>query len=206
MYFKGITVGPLAANCYILADEDNKVAAVVDPGGDPDVILEEINQNSFSVKWIILTHGHSDHIGGLARIKEVTDAQIALHEADQDMLTSSVKNLSMFMGKGFSSPPADVILKGGEKIVIGDLRLEIIHTPGHTPGSISIKAGNLLLTGDTLFEGSVGRTDFPGGSMEELLDSIKNRLLTLGDDVVVYPGHGPKTTIKNEKITNPFLG
>jgi len=195
----------MAANCYILADEENSLAAVIDPGGDPSLIMNEIKRQGFIVKWIILTHGHGDHIGGVSHLKKMSRAKVAIHENDKDMLTSSEKNLSVFMGDGFSEDPADVILKGGENLRLGDMVLEIIHTPGHTPGSISIKIGNILFTGDTLFKGSVGRTDFPGGSQRDLIDSIKHKLLTLGDDVRVYPGHGPVTSVEVEKRTNPFI-
>lgn len=205
MYLKRFELGPMAANCYLIADENSKLAAAIDPGGDPQVVIEEIDKQRFLLKWIILTHGHGDHIGGVKKLQETTDAKLLIHERDKDMLTSAHKNLSVFMGQGITLPPADQVLQGGEELELGDISIEIIHTPGHTPGSISLKVDNMIFTGDTLFEGSVGRTDFPGGSHKELIDLIKGKLFPLGDHITVYPGHGPATNIKSEKATNPFL-
>jgi glyoxylase-like metal-dependent hydrolase (beta-lactamase superfamily II) len=205
MFLKCLQAGPLLANCYILGDEKSGKAIVVDPGGDSADILAVVSGQGFKVEFIILTHGHIDHIGGVREIKKATGARIVIHEKDSQMLLSSRENLSEYLGRGITQPEADVKLKGGEKLMVGSLELEIIHTPGHTPGSICIKTGNLVFTGDTLFAGSVGRTDFPGGSYDELLNSIKYKLLTQADDTIIYPGHGIKTTIGQERDTNPFL-
>lgn len=205
MFLKCLAVGPLAANCYIVADEESKEAIVIDPGGDADVILEIIEDKGLSVKYVILTHGHSDHIGGVKDIKDATDVIIAIHEKDCEMLTSPQKNLSLYVGLGFTQPTADIKLKGDEKLKIGELPVEILHTPGHTPGGICIKIKDIVFTGDTLFAGSVGRTDFPGGSYEELINSIESKLLPLGDHIKIYPGHGEASTLGREKLTNPFL-
>ncbi|KXG78206.1 putative metallo-hydrolase [Fervidicola ferrireducens] len=204
MLLKRLQVGPLASNCYILAD-DHKNAVVIDPGAEPHTILKEIEDQNLKVEWIILTHGHVDHIGAVEEVKNSTGAKVAIHEKDAKMLVSSQENLSFYMGHSIAQPPADKELKGMEVINVGELTLEIIWTPGHTPGSICIKAGKLLFTGDTLFAGSIGRTDFPGGSYEEIINSIKTKLLILDEDVRVLPGHGSESTIGVEKATNPFL-
>ncbi|TYP50371.1 MBL fold metallo-hydrolase [Thermosediminibacter litoriperuensis] len=205
MFLKRLQVGPLASNCYILGDEHSKKAAIIDPGGDPEIILEAVNKEGFMVEFLILTHGHFDHIGAVREVKKSTGARIAIHEKDAKMLLSAEENLSSYMGCGFTQPAAEVELKGDEQLRVGDIMLEIIWTPGHTPGSICIKTEDVLFTGDTLLAGSVGRTDFPGGSYRELLNSIKTKLLTFDDDVRVLPGHGPESTIGSEKATNPFL-
>jgi hydroxyacylglutathione hydrolase len=141
----------------------------------------------------------------LKEVKNATNAKIAIHEEDAPMLLSSQGNLSVYMGFGFTQPSADIKLKGNEKFQIGGLTLEILHTPGHTPGGICIKVNNMVFTGDTLFAGSIGRTDFPGGSYDELISSIKEKLMPLGDDMSVLPGHGEPSTIGAEKKMNPFL-
>lgn len=205
MFLECLQVGPLASNCYILADEKSKKAVIVDPGGNPNEILKVINRGKFNVEYIFLTHGHPDHIAGLKKVKDATKAKIVIHEKDANMLISPRDNLSAYLGVESVQPPADIELKGDEKFSVGDLVLEIIHTPGHTPGGISIKVKNVVFTGDTLFAGSIGRTDFPGGSYNELISSIKNKLLPLDDNLIVLPGHGEKSTIIKEKNLNPFL-
>ncbi|MDK2878828.1 MAG: hydroxyacylglutathione hydrolase [Thermoanaerobacteraceae bacterium] len=206
MFLKCLQVGVLASNCYILGDEKNKKAVIIDPGGNAEDILSIVKKEGFTVDLILLTHGHADHIGGLEEVRCSTGARVAIHENDAPMLLSPGQNLSEYMGTALSLSPAEIKLKGGdEKLSLGDLTLEVIHTPGHTPGSISIKVGNIIFTGDTLFAGSIGRSDFPGGSFEQLMESIKNKLLIQDDDVIICPGHGIKSTIKQEKDTNPFL-
>ncbi len=205
MFVKRLVVGYLAANCYIIGDTENKKAVIIDPGGDADEILAVVDECEFEVEYIILTHGHADHIAGLKKVKEATCAKVAIHEKDANMLLSAADNLSQHIGSGFVMSPADIYLYGGEKLTVGDLVLEIIHTPGHTPGGITIKINNMIFTGDTLFAGSIGRTDFPGGSYEQLLSSVKDKLLKQPDDVKIFPGHGPGSTIGQERKSNPFL-
>lgn len=200
MFLECLQVGPLASNCYIIADEKNKNAAIIDTGGDSNEILRVVTREQLIVEYIFLTHGHSDHIEALKEVKNATNAKIAIHEHDAHMLLSPQSNLSIYMGAGFTQPAADIKLKGDEKFQVGDLALEIIHTPGHTPGGISIKVNNLLFTGDTLFAGSIGRTDFPGGSYDELISSVKEKLLPLGDDISILPGHGERSTLGSEKL------
>jgi len=205
MFLEHLQVGHLAANCYIIADEKSKDAAIIDPGGDAEKILNVITREQLTVKYIFLTHGHGDHIAALKEVKDATNAKIAIHELDAPMLCLPEQNLSIFFGEGFTQPSADVKLRGSEKLNIGDLVLKVIHTPGHTPGGISIQVDNIIFTGDTLFAGSIGRTDFPGGSFDELITSIKEKLLTLGDGTKIFPGHGEQSTIGYEKSMNPFL-
>lgn len=205
MFLERLQVGPLASNCYIIADEKNKIAAIIDTGGDSDKILNVITREQFTVEYIFLTHGHGDHIAALQEVKNATNAKAVIHEQDAALLSSPQNNLSIYMGEGFTQPSADIKLKGNEKFKVGDLTLEIMHTPGHTPGGISIKVNDAVFTGDTLFAGSIGRTDLPGGSYDELISSIKEKLLPLGDDISIFPGHGDSSTLGYEKNVNPFL-
>ncbi len=194
------------SNCYIIGCSETKEVAVIDPGGEGEKIISLLESKGYQVKYIINTHGHLDHIGANKAIKDKFNCDILIHELDGAMLPDPSKNLSSFMCGQVASPPADRLLTEGEIIEIGStLKLEVIHTPGHTPGGICLKAGKLLFTGDTLFGGSIGRSDFPGGSHATLIKSIKEKLLNLPEDTVVYPGHGPESTIGEEKETNPFL-
>lgn len=205
MILEGFEVGPIAANCYIIGCEKTALGAVVDPGAEGGRILKRLESLNLKCKYIILTHGHVDHIGALKEVREATGAEVIIHKDDAGMLTSPAQNLSLFMGTMLKFDAADRLLEDGDKIQVGNLTLEVIHTPGHTPGGICLKLGNDLITGDTLFAGSVGRSDFPGGDHNVLINSIKSKLLIYPDDTNVYPGHGPASTIGQEKKTNPFL-
>jgi len=206
MILKGIEISSMGVNCYIIGCEETKEVAVIDPGGNPRAILKLLEDEDLKAVYIINTHGHIDHIGANKAVKEATGAKILIHESDAQMLVNSVSNLSFMMGTKVTSPPADEFIKEGDVIKIGNtVELEVIHTPGHSPGGVCLKIGNIIFVGDTLFQGSIGRTDFPGGSYEQLIKNIKEKLFCFDDDVVCYPGHGPATTIGFERKNNPFL-
>ncbi|MCR1898204.1 MBL fold metallo-hydrolase [Irregularibacter muris] len=205
MIIETVPSGIYAANCYIIGCEETKEGAIIDPGGDALGLLFKIKKLQLNIKYIILTHGHLDHIGGVNEIKRKTQAAICIHSLDKDMLMDPELNLSKNMGRHIITQPCDIELKDKDVLNIGNISLEIIHTPGHTPGGICILANDSLFSGDTLFAGSVGRTDFPKGSTQDIISSISEKLFTLEDNVVVYPGHGAWTTIGKEKATNPFF-
>jgi glyoxylase-like metal-dependent hydrolase (beta-lactamase superfamily II) len=167
---------------------------VIDPGGDADRILITLAKDKLRCVYIINTHGHFDHSADNKRLKEVTGAQLLIHQADAPMILHQS-----------NSPPPDRYLGEGDIITFGDISLKVLHTPGHSPGSISLVTDKIVFVGDTLFAGSIGRTDFPGGDDEGLLRNVRKKIFTLSDDVVVYPGHGPKTTVARERNTNPFF-
>lgn len=200
-----LPLGIYQANCYILNDENTKETAVIDPGGDFEEIKNYIEAKRLKIKYIILTHGHGDHIGALTELKEYSGADVCIHREDQDMLRSSRMNFTAEMGYPPVEMSAEKLIEDGDSLELGDTRLEIIHTPGHTKGGICIYCNAGLFSGDTLFAGSIGRTDLLGGSFTEIIASIKEKLLVLPDNTVVYPGHGPSSSIAIEKKRNPFL-
>jgi hydroxyacylglutathione hydrolase len=191
MIVKRFTVGWLSTNCYVVGCEETREAAVIDPGmeskAEAEPILDFIKQNSLHIKYIINTHGHPDHIAGNAIMKKATGAPILIHENDAKRVQANRK------------------LHDGDVLQVGTFKLVVLHTPGHTKDGISLLGDNVVFTGDTLFAGSIGRTDFIGGSYEELMRSIRTKLLCLPDSFKVYPGHFPPTTIGEEKKYNPFL-
>ena len=207
MFLKRLVIGALETNCYLIACVKTKKAAVIDPGGEEgtDLILNLLQKNNFNLKYIINTHGHIDHIAGNNSLKAKTEALLLIHRLDADMLVDANKNFSSLMGKEICSPPADKFLEEGDEITLGILKLTVIHTPGHTPGGISLVLNNIVFTGDTLFAGSIGRTDLPGSSYQDLQKSIKEKLLVLSDNRMIYPGHGPDSTISEERRTNPYV-
>ncbi|MDY0389912.1 MBL fold metallo-hydrolase [Desulfobulbus oligotrophicus] len=208
MLVQQLTVGMMGVCCYIASCEDTKEAAIIDPGGDEDRILDHCRKNDLKVIYIINTHGHPDHVCGNAAIQEATKAKIVMHAEDVSYFNEpGIKGLFSSLGLP-ESPPVDVTVKDGDVITIGKEQLEVIHTPGHTPGGICLYSPPHCFTGDTLFVGAVGRTDFPGGSMRQLIDGIKSRLMVLPPDTIVWPGHGyggSQSTIEREKRTNPYL-
>ena len=200
-----VLTGPLDVNCYIVGCPITSKAIVIDPGGHPERILEALKEMSLTAELVVDSHGHFDHIGGNAGLVERTGTELLIHGEDLPFLREAGVHAD-FWGMEFTeSPEPDRLLKGGEKLGVGELVLEVIHTPGHSPGGISLFIPGHVFTGDALFEGSIGRTDLPGGDYGTLLNSIRERLLTLPDDTVVHPGHGPESTIGREKRENPFL-
>lgn len=205
MILKTLAVGELGANCYILGCPETKVGAVIDPGGNGQYILETAEKMGLKIAYILNTHGHVDHIAANGAVKEATGAKLLIHSQDVPMLTDPALNLSSFLGQNVISPTADQILEDGDLIKVGQIELKVIHTPGHTPGGICLKTAVEVFSGDTLFAGSVGRTDFPGGNSQTLLTSIRERLLVYPNDLTVYPGHGPSSSLGEERMSNPFL-
>lgn len=199
-----LTVGFCEANCYIAADSGD--ALIIDPGDNPESIIHIVEDANYSILGIVNTHCHGDHIAANGRLIEHFDCPLMIHELDSSGLSDPIYNLSALLGYSSSiSPPADRFLHEGDTIQVGCIALEVIHTPGHSPGGICLYGGGLLFTGDTLFAGGVGRTDLPGGSFQQLMSSIKSKLLRLPDSTKVYPGHGPSTTIGHEKSSNPWM-
>jgi len=203
MIIKSIAVGPLQANCIIVADDKSKKAIVVDPGDESDRIVGTINEMGLTVEIIVCTHGHFDHMGVVGDIKNKTGARVAIHR-DEVALYNGALDMAAFWGHSLDVPPdPDLLLSDGDTLTVGGLNFSIIHTPGHSPGGICLYTDNAVITGDTLFKGSVGRTDFYGGDMVKLKRSFQ-RLMALPEDTHVLPGHGPATTIGREKRENMF--
>ena len=207
MIIERLVVGALQTNCYIVGDELTGEAIVIDPGGDADVILEAVQRLKVKVKLVVNTHGHFDHIMANGDVMEAAGAPLAIHPNDANMLTNPLRSFALFVGKIRPSPPATVWLEEGSTVEVGAITLEVLHTPGHSAGSISLwcASENAAFSGDALFNLGIGRTDFPGGSYRVLLQSIREKLFTLPDETAVYSGHGPETTIGFERAHNPFL-
>jgi glyoxylase-like metal-dependent hydrolase (beta-lactamase superfamily II) len=208
MILRCLPVGPLDANCYILAAASPGPAVVIDPGGDEDRIAAALRELRLTPEALVLTHGHLDHVGAAAPMKKSFNAPLLVHARDASILDGSAAS---FYLPGLRVKPLrpDRLIADGEIVEAGGRRLRVLHTPGHSPGSVCLYCPDvspgLVFSGDTLFAGGVGRTDFPGGSYESLMGSIRDRLLSLPDDTVVYPGHGPSSTIGKERRGNPFL-
>jgi glyoxylase-like metal-dependent hydrolase (beta-lactamase superfamily II) len=200
-----IVVGRLQTNCYILQSDSR--ALVVDPGDEPERILQFLSDIAVKPTQIVATHTHFDHVLGVNAIRAKLKVQFLIHQDDLSMLESLQSRVHEIMGFNVPPPPkVDQFLKDGESIAFGGDQVRVIHTPGHSPGSISLAGQGFVLTGDALFNQSIGRTDLPGGDLDTLVRSITERLFTLDDDTIVYPGHGPETSIGDEKLANPFVG
>jgi glyoxylase-like metal-dependent hydrolase (beta-lactamase superfamily II) len=201
-----LAVGPLQTNCYLIGCQETRLGAVIDPGGDAADILAAVAQDGLAVQYVLLTHAHFDHIGAVAEIVEATRAPLALHPDDLPILHAR-GGAAMFGIFTRPSPDPSLVLAEAQTIEIGTLRLHVLHTPGHTPGHVTFHeaTAKAAFDGDVLFQMGIGRTDFPGGSYPQLMDSIRNKLFTLPDETVVYPGHGPATSVGDEKRSNPFL-
>ncbi len=198
----------MATFCYLIGDRNSRTCALIDPAFETDRILEKARESGYRVTHLINTHAHSDHTAGNGAIKAATGAQILIHELDAKRLEKFLnKTFSRMLG-GKGSPKPDVLLKDNDIINVGEIHLSVLHTPGHTPGGICLHAAGHIFTGDTLFVGAVGRTDLPGGSLKQLLTSIREKIYTLPADTIVWPGHdyGPLTssTVQQEIDTNPF--
>lgn len=200
-----LEVMPLGTNCYLAYDENTKDGIVVDPGGSAKDIGEAIDRLGLHIVAVINTHGHWDHIGANNAVKTKTGAPVYIHEADAEFLTNPAYNISSMMGYSSSVAPADGLLHEGDTVNFGSCTLKVLHTPGHTPGGITLYGEGVAFTGDTLFFRSVGRSDLPGGDYNALIKSIKNKLMTLDEDTLVYTGHGIPTRIGDEKTGNPFV-
>ena len=200
-----LVVGQLQTNCYVI--ESQGQALVVDPGDEPERILRFIKDLNATTTRIIATHTHFDHVLGVDGVRKATKTPFMIHRDDLPMLESMQSRVRQFMGFEVPPPPkVDGYLKDGDFLELGDETIRILHTPGHSPGSISLSGDGYVLTGDALFNQSIGRTDLPGGDLETLVRSIRERLFRLDDETIVYPGHGPETTIGDEKLANPFVG
>jgi len=200
-----LIVGPLCSNCYIVWDEKEKLGVIIDPGDDAEIIIDRVNELGIKIKFILATHGHFDHVGGVAKLRKNLQTVFLAHEGDFFFIEDG-ENAAKRWGIAIDKPPKpDRFIKDGEKIKFGEFELEVLHTPGHSPGGVSFLYDRMLFGGDTLFQGSIGRTDFRKGSFEDLSNSIKTRLYTLPDDTIVYTGHGPITTIGDEKRYNAFV-
>jgi hydroxyacylglutathione hydrolase len=200
-----LIVSELQINCYLLGCSATRETAIIDPGGDSELIISKVAERRAIVKMILLTHGHFDHIGALDKIRKEFGASVSIHSADANALTNPMINLSALTGNGIVSSEAEQLLEDGDRIQLGKLTLEVLYTPGHTRGGVCFKYDGLLFCGDTLFNSGIGRTDLPGGSMTQLERSIRDKLFTLPDDTLVLPGHGESTSIGLEKAVNPFV-
>lgn len=210
MTSKGMQVEPLVVteyseNTYLVWQESTMQGFVLDPGGEAPRILAAIERIGFTPQAILLTHAHSDHIGAVGAIKERHDVPIYLGSGEEEMLADPQKNLSAAFGGNVTSPPADHLLVDGDKITVAGFEFTAISAPGHSPASICYLCDRIMFCGDVVFMGSIGRTDLPGGDTQTLMNSIRDKILPLPDDVFLYPGHGPATTVGRERIANPFL-
>jgi len=200
-----MALGPIMANCYVLGCENTREAAVIDPGEEAERILDALNEEGLTLKLILNTHGHFDHVGANRELKmAVPGAQLMIHGDDAPMLGQLAHSARMFGMQAENSPDPDRLLQDKEAVSFGDVKLDVVHVPGHSPGGVAFVSDAGIFVGDTLFAGSIGRTDLPGGNFDTLIASIQNKLFQYDDDTPVYPGHMGPTTIGQEKRFNPF--
>lgn len=200
-----LEVGPLAVNCYVVAHEGSKRALVVDPGDEGDRILRAVERIGCAVERILLTHGHFDHVGAVAYLRARTGAPVHVHPDDAERMQSAGMQALMFGLRVAAPPPPDVLVRDGDEIGFCGVTFRVAHTPGHTPGCVCFLADGMAFVGDLIFAGSIGRTDLPGGDYETLISSVETKIFPLPEDTVVFPGHGPATTVGEEKRSNPFF-
>ena len=205
MDIKTIQVGALGVNCYIVSCSETKECIIIDPGDEADLILNFIKKEELNVKAIVNTHGHADHIGANSILKKYTLAPVMIGVFDKEMLADPKLNLSVYIENQITSDEADKLLDDGDIISFGNIKLKVLHTPGHTRGGICLYGENVVFTGDTLINQNIGRTEFAGGSMTDIIKSINNKLMCLDDEMKVLPGHGPSSSIGFERQRNPFL-
>ncbi|MHB8781146.1 MAG: MBL fold metallo-hydrolase [Candidatus Geothermincolia bacterium] len=205
MLLKTLRVGMLGTNCYIVAAEGSRHAAVVDPGGDPKKIIAGLAEAGLACSHILCTHGHMDHVAAVGPLAEASGAEVYIHDLDAAGLGGRRILASVVSGVRPSSPERVVSVKDGDELEVSGLRLRVLHTPGHTRGSVSFHVGDELFCGDLIFSGSIGRTDLAGGSMRDLLDGVREKVFVLPERTRIYPGHGPATTIADERARNPYL-
>lgn len=205
MKYISMELGPIMTNCYIVYDTDTKEAMVVDPAWDYPAIDKALTSHGLTLKFIFLTHGHADHIGALQELRQRKNVPVYVGAGDADLISNSHNNLSLFMGQAIECTSADHLVKDGDELTWGHLHFTVLETPGHTPGGLSLYGEGVVFSGDTLFRYSVGRTDLYGGSSKTLLHSLETKLMTLPDNTLVLPGHGPATSIGDERRGNPFL-
>lgn len=198
-------MGVMGANCYIFSCPETKKAVLIDPGAEAKRIHRWVLEKGYQLEYILLTHGHPDHIGAVDELRDAFGIKVGIHAGDAGMLTNSKKNLSTLFGPLITVRPVDFFLEDGQNFTVGTLKLSVLATPGHSQGGVCFLTPDGLISGDTLFAGSIGRTDFIGGSFEQLIDSIQQKLMVLPEDTLVFPGHGEATTIGQEKRENPFL-
>lgn len=199
-----LVVGSLFTNCYILIPETRE-ALVIDPGGDAEAILRALRENGLNLRYIVATHGHFDHVCAMQELQDTLGGETLLHRADLPLLESLPAQGAAFGMRAGPTPRIDRFLEEGDLLPLGNGHFQVLHTPGHSPGGISLTGHGMAFVGDTLFAGSIGRTDLPGSSHEMLLESIRRKLLTLEENTLVFPGHGETSTIGWERRTNPFL-
>jgi hydroxyacylglutathione hydrolase len=207
MMVKTLVVGSFTANCYIVGSSSTNKGMIIDPGAEAPTILRTVQQMGLSISLIVATHAHIDHVGALRAVQQKTGAHFALHEAEKGLLLTAPMRMLTSLGiSPVKSPPRpDRLLKDSDHIDIGDLHFTVLYTPGHSAGGICLSGHGVVFSGDTLFNLGIGRTDFPGMSYKRLLKSIREKLMVLPDETTVYPGHGPPTTVGNERRGNPFL-
>ncbi|MFO7769505.1 MAG: MBL fold metallo-hydrolase [bacterium] len=206
IHVETLTVGPMAVNCYLAGDEEGRGAVLIDPGEEPERILRAVEEGEWRVERVLLTHAHFDHLLALRDVLEVLDVPFLLPEGEEEMLHRVPETVRAWMGIEVPPPPEpDRMVRGGERVEIGGAPFRVAETPGHSPGSITLAGEGIAFVGDAVFAGSIGRTDLPGGDHEILMTSIREQILSLPDDTLLYPGHGPSTTVGRERRDNPFL-